>query len=47
MEISQEFSDFLWEWSCEKCNPLLQEIFNECYPHNEFFEVEPGCFIEL
>ena len=47
MEISQEFSDFLWEWACETVNPELREIFNEIYPHDEFFEVEPGSFIEL
>lgn len=44
MEISQEFSDFLWEWAQEMANPELREIW-AATQHQEFFEVEPGVFI--
>lgn len=41
MEISQEFSDFLWEWSREIANVELREIWAEATQHDKFFEVEP------
>jgi hypothetical protein len=41
MEISQEFSDFLWEWSAEIANAELREIWAEATQHDKFFEVEP------
>lgn len=44
MEISQEFSDFLWEWACETANPELSEI-SASTQHQEFFEVDSGVFI--
>ena len=41
-----EFEDFLWEWAQEMVNPVLREILS-CTQHQEFFEVEPGVFIEV
>ncbi len=41
MEISQEFSDFLWEWNREIVNAELREIWAEATQHDKFFEVEP------
>lgn len=28
-------------------NKRIYEICCECYPHDEFFEVEPGEFVEV
>lgn len=41
MEISQEFKDFLWEWSCEIANAELREIWAATYQHDKFFEFDP------
>jgi hypothetical protein len=40
MEISQEFSDFLWEWNREIVNAELREIWAEATQHDKFFEVD-------
>ena len=40
MEISQEFSDFLWEWSREIANVELREIWAATTQHDKFFEVD-------
>jgi hypothetical protein len=46
MEISQEFSDFLWEWSAEIANAELREIWAEATQHDKFFEVDQEVNLE-
>jgi len=37
----------LSEQELKLLNQMIYEICCECYPHDEFFEVEPGCFVEV
>jgi hypothetical protein len=30
-----------------RLNALIREICDECTLHDEFFEFEPGCFVEV
>ena len=37
----------LTELELAELNKRIYEICCECYPHDEFFEVEPGSFVEV
>lgn len=41
------FPFVLTDAELKKLNLLIQEICEQCYPHDEFFEVEPGIFFEV
>lgn len=37
----------LTDWELKILNEMIFEICCECYPHDEFFEVEPGSFVAV
>lgn len=37
----------LTEMELAELNKRIYEICCECYPHDEFFEFEPDCFVEV